>query len=354
MPFGGRSSTACTRWPPTSEEVDEAALPPSSTATRRWRARSRGRCASSACSPHATRRRSSGCGSEIGDDDPVLVPHLDGDVHDVDGLVLVHRHLFAEGAERAALLDEAAVLSGGAPPLAVICWPFEHGTPDIGMGAGAPRWPRTPSCHDALADAGWAPTVQRISAADPGAGEVARIFELLRAQAAAVRGAVRRGAFPLVLAGGCISAAGDGRGLRRARRGLARRPRRPRHARGQPQRLHGRHGAVDPDRGAWPAAAATIPGFAPIAAEDASRCSTPATCADYQRDALAASRPCARTPAQLRRLPWRPVPARRPRRARHRPSATPTATPPPAARRWTTSWRRSTRPSTTAPSWPPR
>jgi anion-transporting ArsA/GET3 family ATPase len=45
---------------------------------------------------------------EIGDDDPVVVPQLDGDVHDVDGLVLVHRHLFAEGAERAALLDEAA------------------------------------------------------------------------------------------------------------------------------------------------------------------------------------------------------------------------------------------------------
>jgi anion-transporting ArsA/GET3 family ATPase len=45
---------------------------------------------------------------EVGDDDPLLVPHLDGDVHDVDGLVLVHRHLFAEGDERAALLDEAA------------------------------------------------------------------------------------------------------------------------------------------------------------------------------------------------------------------------------------------------------
>jgi anion-transporting ArsA/GET3 family ATPase len=45
---------------------------------------------------------------EVGDDDPIIVPHLDGDVHDVDGLVLVHRHLFAEGAERNALLSEAA------------------------------------------------------------------------------------------------------------------------------------------------------------------------------------------------------------------------------------------------------
>ena len=45
---------------------------------------------------------------EVGDDDPIVVPHLDGDVHDVDGLVLVHRHLFAEGGDRAALLNEAA------------------------------------------------------------------------------------------------------------------------------------------------------------------------------------------------------------------------------------------------------
>jgi anion-transporting ArsA/GET3 family ATPase len=45
---------------------------------------------------------------EVGDDDPIVIPHLDGDVHDVDGLVLVHRHLFAEGGDRAAFLSEAA------------------------------------------------------------------------------------------------------------------------------------------------------------------------------------------------------------------------------------------------------
>jgi anion-transporting ArsA/GET3 family ATPase len=44
----------------------------------------------------------------VGDDDPVVVPHLAGDVHDVSGLVAVHRHLFAAGAERARLLGEAA------------------------------------------------------------------------------------------------------------------------------------------------------------------------------------------------------------------------------------------------------
>jgi hypothetical protein len=30
---------------------------------------------------------------EIGDPDPVLIPELDDDVHDVDGLALVHAHL---------------------------------------------------------------------------------------------------------------------------------------------------------------------------------------------------------------------------------------------------------------------
>jgi anion-transporting ArsA/GET3 family ATPase len=46
--------------------------------------------------------------AELGEDDPILVPHLDGDVHDVDGLVAVHRHLFATAADRAALLKASA------------------------------------------------------------------------------------------------------------------------------------------------------------------------------------------------------------------------------------------------------
>jgi len=46
--------------------------------------------------------------AELEDDDPILVPHLDGDVHDVDGLVAIHRHLFAPARVREALLDEAA------------------------------------------------------------------------------------------------------------------------------------------------------------------------------------------------------------------------------------------------------
>jgi hypothetical protein len=35
--------------------------------------------------------------AETGDPEPVVVPQLAGDVHDIDGLVAVHAHLFAAG-----------------------------------------------------------------------------------------------------------------------------------------------------------------------------------------------------------------------------------------------------------------
>jgi anion-transporting ArsA/GET3 family ATPase len=47
--------------------------------------------------------------NELGEKDPIVIPHLDGDVHDVEGLLAIRRHLFAEGAERDELLAEAAV-----------------------------------------------------------------------------------------------------------------------------------------------------------------------------------------------------------------------------------------------------
>jgi arginase len=100
-------------------------------------------------------------------------------------------------------------LSGSAPPpLALISWPYEQGSPDFGMGAGATRLATDEELHAALAGAGWAPTLQRVTAADPMLGEAGRTFDLLRAQEEAVRDARARGAFPLVLSGGCISAAG--------------------------------------------------------------------------------------------------------------------------------------------------
>jgi arginase len=76
------------------------------------------------------------------------------------------------------------------------------------MGAGAALLAADTGLHAELEAAGWAPTLQRVTSADPDAGEVGRIFDLLRQLAADVRAARERGAFPLVLAGGCISAAG--------------------------------------------------------------------------------------------------------------------------------------------------
>ncbi|HWH96665.1 MAG TPA: arginase family protein [Baekduia sp.] len=178
-----------------------------------------------------------------------------------------------------------------APPLAVVCWPFEHGSPDVGMGLGASALAEDEALHDELAAAGWSPTVERIAAADPAAGEVTRIFDLLRAQAAAVNGAVRRGAFPVVLAGGCISASGTVAGAAGG----------------------GRVGAVWLDAHAdldtpednlsgsmdvmalailtgtaWQASARTIPGFAPVAQRDVALLGV-RDLAPYQHDALAAS-----------------------------------------------------------------
>jgi anion-transporting ArsA/GET3 family ATPase len=49
-------------------------------------------------------RREAACLShlraEVGDDDPALVPQLDGDVHDLDGLISVHDHLFGQVSPR--------------------------------------------------------------------------------------------------------------------------------------------------------------------------------------------------------------------------------------------------------------
>jgi arginase len=157
------------------------------------------------------------------------------------------------------------------PPLALISWPFDQGLPDVGMGAGATLLGGDRELHDALAAAGWSPTLERIPAADPSAGEVTRIFDLLRAHAGAVRAAVARGAFPLVLAGGCISAAATVAGA----------------ARGAPAGAVWLDAHADMDTpednlsgsmdvqavsilcgAAWQAAARTIPGFAPLAEQD--------------------------------------------------------------------------------------
>ena len=103
MPFGGaRSSTACTRcaapaWSPTPSWPSCA-----SRSARRWPPRSRGRGPRSSCWPTATPRLSSTWPSARASDRPIVVPQLDGDVHDVDGLVAVHAHLFGLAGDDAA------------------------------------------------------------------------------------------------------------------------------------------------------------------------------------------------------------------------------------------------------------
>jgi arginase len=81
------------------------------------------------------------------------------------------------------------------------------------MGVGADVLAHDEELHRLLREAGWAPTVEAVGAADPAAGEVARTFELLRALADQVARAVARGAFPLVCAGGCLSASGTVAGV---------------------------------------------------------------------------------------------------------------------------------------------
>jgi arginase len=160
------------------------------------------------------------------------------------------------------------------------------------MGAGATALAEDEQLHDVVAAAGWAPTVQRVAAADPRAGEVTRIFELLSAQAAAVNGAVRRGAFPLVLAGGCISASGTvaGAGAGAGARGAV---------------WLDAHADLDTPEDnlsgsmdvmalsiltgrAWAAAARAIPGFTPLAQRDVALLGV-RDLAPYQHDALVAS-----------------------------------------------------------------
>ena len=44
--------------------------------------------------------------AELGGDPLLLVPHLDDDVHDIDGLLQMHRYLFASEAERERMIAE--------------------------------------------------------------------------------------------------------------------------------------------------------------------------------------------------------------------------------------------------------
>jgi arginase len=92
--------------------------------------------------------------------------------------------------------------------LRLVAWPYHGGLSDVGMGLGATVLAADEGFRAALAEAGWDVTVERVPPVDDTRPEVARIFELDRRLAHRVAGARAAGAFPLVLAGNCISCLG--------------------------------------------------------------------------------------------------------------------------------------------------
>jgi len=96
--------------------------------------------------------------------------------------------------------------------LRLIAWPYHAGLRDVGMGAGAGALARDEGLRAALAAAGCAVTGETIPPVDETRPEVARIFELDRRLASRVAAAQTAGAFPLVLAGNCVSSLGTAAG----------------------------------------------------------------------------------------------------------------------------------------------
>jgi arginase len=79
----------------------------------------------------------------------------------------------------------------------LIAWPFHNGLPGVGVGAGPGRLLEGRSVDG-----------DAIRPVDPALPEAARIIELDRRLASRVRLAVDEGAFPVVLAGNCVSCLG--------------------------------------------------------------------------------------------------------------------------------------------------
>ena len=94
------------------------------------------------------------------------------------------------------------------PTLDVIVWPFHAGLADVSMGLGASVLAADEQFRSGLEDAGWETQIVRVAPVDESLPEVARIFELDRRLARCVADARRREAFPLVLAGNCVSCLG--------------------------------------------------------------------------------------------------------------------------------------------------
>src|SRR4051794_7567290 len=92
--------------------------------------------------------------------------------------------------------------------LRLILCPFHNGLRGVGMGVGAERLAGDAGLSAGIEGAGWRVTRASVDPVDESDAEVARVVELMRRLAVAVRQAVADGAFPLVLAGNCNSALG--------------------------------------------------------------------------------------------------------------------------------------------------
>jgi arginase len=94
----------------------------------------------------------------------------------------------------------------------VVSWPYHQSRPLVGMGRGPAELLERHGLRGELDRRGFAATVEEIK--DSGErSEVARTFDLDRRLAESVRAARERGAFPLVLAGNCVSCLGTVAGL---------------------------------------------------------------------------------------------------------------------------------------------
>jgi arginase len=101
--------------------------------------------------------------------------------------------------------------------LAVIAWPYHAGLGDVNMGLGASTLSGDEQLRHMLGQEVDELTVERVPPVEESLPELARIFELDRRLARRVADARRRGQFPLVLGGDCISCLGTTAGIREDR-----------------------------------------------------------------------------------------------------------------------------------------
>jgi arginase len=104
--------------------------------------------------------------------------------------------------------------------LRLICWPFDLGVADVGVGAGGRLLARDELLRSQLEAQGWDVALDVVPGVDERGPETRRVFELNRRLARRVRSAVEADAFPLVLGGNCNSCLGTVSGVRPGRIGV--------------------------------------------------------------------------------------------------------------------------------------